>query len=39
MGNSEKIIFWNNREKQILKVESEKMERQIVHLKKELHTV
>ena len=34
MGNAEKRRFWNNREKQTLKVENEKRERQIIHLKK-----
>ena len=39
MGNSEKISFWKNRGKQILKVENGEMEGQIIHLKKELHTI
>ena len=34
MGNTEKKRFKKNREKQILKFENEKMERQIIHLKK-----
>ena len=37
MVNTEKICFWKNRGTQILKVENEKMETHIIHLKKELH--
>ena len=33
MGNAETICFCNNREKQILKAEDEKMGRKIIHLK------
>ena len=39
MGNEEKRRFCNNREKQILKVENKKLERQSIHLKKESDTI
>ena len=39
MGKSKKGKFWKDREKAILKLENEKMEKQIIHLKKELHTI
>ena len=38
MGNAEKRRFYNNKEKQILKVKNEKIDRQIIYLKK-LHTI
>ena len=39
MGNEEKRLFCNNREKRILKVENKKLERQSIHLKKESDTI
>ena len=39
MSNVEKIRLWKNRGHQLLKVDNEKMERQIIHIKKKLHTI
>ena len=39
MSKSKKQLYWKNREKKILKLENEKMEKIIIHMKKELHTI
>ena len=39
MRKVQKRQFWKNRDKTILKLENEKMEKQIIRLKKDLHTI
>ena len=39
MGKAKKRTLWKNRERSILELDNEKMEKQIIHLKKELYTI
>ena len=39
MAKSKKRRLWKNRQKFILKLDNERTEKQIIHMKKKLHTI